>query len=147
MTHDAEMRSLLTEPHRFMSAGPLVLDTLTHQLDGPAGAVELASGPYSILRELMRRPGVVVETGRLIEAAWPDADLEPENAAHAMRMRVRSARRAMEAVGVSGRMLKLKFQIGYFMQGEPRVIRTFTPAQAAAIDRLLPTLPEFQIAA
>jgi DNA-binding response OmpR family regulator len=104
--------------------------------------VDLDLAPYVVLRELMRRPGAVVSQAQLIEASWPDPDLEPARPEDAIRVRICRAREALEQVGAPREQLALRFPRGYSIEGERRVVRSFTPAQAAIVDRLLATHPD-----
>ena len=127
----------------FLSAGPLVLATGSRTLTGPAGTVELDLGPYSVLRELMRRPGDVVPVAWLVDALYPDPDLECEVPERAVVTRVYRAREAMERVGVPGDMLRCRRGDGYVLDaGSPRVVRSYTPEQVALLDRIVATHPD-----
>ena len=120
-----------------LSIGSLSLNVLSRELTGPAGTVRLHRGPYLVLRDLMRRPGIIVSLGQMVETAWPEPDQEPNDPEKAVRMAVRRARDALENVGVPGNRLKLAFQAGYVMQRDPMVVRLLTAEQAAMVDRLL----------
>ena len=126
----------------FLSAGSLVLATGSRTLTGPAGSAELDLGPYSVLRELMRRPGDVVSAAHLIDTAWPDPDLECEVPEKALLMRVSRAKDALERVGVPRSWLRCRRGDGYVLAGEPRVVRSYSPAQAALLDRIVATHPD-----
>lgn len=137
------MASLLTSsPVPYLSAGVLVLDTHTRSLTGPTGSCRLDVAPFIVLRELMRRPGAVISQEQLIEASWPDQDSEPDHPEDAIRARVCRAREALERVGAPREQLALRFPRGYSIEGERRVVRAYTPRQAAALDRLVATHPD-----
>lgn len=121
-----------------------MLDTHAHKLTGPTGEIDLDVAVFVVLRELMRRPGAVVTLARLTEASWPDPDCEPDDVPQALRQRVSRSRAALKRVGVPGSSLRLSFQVGYAIDGAPRVVRALTPAQAAALDALAATHPAFQ---
>ncbi len=131
----------------FLSAGALTLDTGAHALIGPGGSCDLTLGAYAVLRALMERPGVVIEIGQLVAECWPDADLEPGHAEVSVRMRVLRAREAIANVGASGKLLRSVSGVGYRIEGAPRVVRAFTPEQAAAFDQLLATHPDAALVA
>jgi len=131
----------------FLSAGVLTLDTGAHALIGPRGTCDLHLGAYAVLRALMQRPAIVVEIGQLVAECWPDADLEPGHAEVSVRMRVLRARAAIEDVGASGKLLRSVSGVGYRIEGAPRVVRAFTPEQAAAFDQLLATHPDAALVA
>ena len=120
-----------------MSIGSLSLNVLSRELTGPTGTVRLHRGPYLVLRDLMRRPGVIVSVKQMIAAAWPEPDLEPGNPDKAIRMAVRRARDALEEVGVPGKRLSLAFMAGYVMQRDPLVARFMTREQAVLVDQML----------
>ena len=131
-----------------LSAGLLALDTRGFVLFGPHGAsAGLDLGPYLVLRELMRRPGVVVSTSALIEAMWPDVDQEPRDTEHAVRQRVVRARQAVRSVGVPGTALRLIRGAGYSVAAAPAVVLVVTPLQATAIRELVATHPNRAAAA
>ncbi len=131
----------------FLSAGALTLDTGAHALIGPGGSCDLTLGAYAVLRALMQRPGVVIEIGQLVAECWPDADLEPGHAEVSVRMRVLRAREAIANVGASGKLLRSVSGVGYRIEGAPRVVRAFTPEQAAAFDQMLATHPDAALVA
>lgn len=120
-----------------LSIGSLSLNVLSRELTGLAGTVRLHRGPYLVLRDLMRRPGVIVSIEQMITAAWSEPDLEPANPDKAIRMAVRRARDALEQVGVPSKRLALAFMAGYVMQRDPFVVRFLTREQAALVDQLL----------
>lgn len=131
----------------FLSAGVLTLDTGAHALIGPGGSCDLHLGAYAVLRAVMQRPGIVVEIGQLVAECWPDADLEPDHAEVSVRMRVARARAAIESVGASGKLLRSVSGVGYRIEGAPRMVRAFTPEQAAALEELLASHPNAALVA
>ena len=131
----------------FLSAGDLTLDAAARCLIGPDGECELPVGAYVVLRELMKQPGVAVETGALIAAMWPDPDLEPGHAVKLLRTQVCRTRDLVRKVGVAGTLLRAVNGIGYRLDGEARVVRAFTPAQAEALNTLIRSHPNTALAA
>ncbi len=134
-------------PSAFLSAGVLTLDTAAHILSGPAGTRELHGRTYVLLRTLMRQPGQAAPMAQIVEAFWPDPDLQPRKLADAVKGRVLQARHAIAAVGAPRNLLRVVYRGGYLIEGAPRVVRALTPAQAVALDQLLATHPNAALVA
>src|SRR4051812_32570428 len=58
-----------------LEAGPLRLDPATHEVRRGDAAIELSAREFALLEAFMRRPGLVIPQGQLLEAAW-DAGYE-----------------------------------------------------------------------
>ena len=130
-----------------LSAGALQLDVAAMALTGPAGMCTVPHGAFALLRALMERPGQVMTVEQLVKACWPDPEQEPGNAEAAVKTRVLRARDVIEQVGGSGKLLRSIYAAGYTFDGEPRTVRTLTPEQDAALERLLATHPDAALVA
>ena len=130
-----------------LSAGALQLDTAAMALSGPAGTCTVPHGAFTLLRALMERPGQVMTMEQLVKACWPDPEQEPGNAEAAVKTRVLRAREVIEQIGASGKMLRSVYGAGYTIDGEPRTVRTLTPEQDVALERLLATHPDAALVA
>jgi DNA-binding response OmpR family regulator len=98
-----------------LRAGDLTLDTSTGLLIGPTAELQVNRGEFILLRCLMARPGRIYEFASIIEALWPDPDIEPERPEHAVRTRVMKARCCIKYVGGDPELLRSIWGIGYLI--------------------------------
>jgi DNA-binding response OmpR family regulator len=129
-----------------LAAGPLVLDLKTRVLTGPATSTELASSCFGTVRAFMRHAGQIVDTGTLIGELFL-AGLEPKEAEVALRHRIMRVRQMLTKVGMPASCLRNVRGEGYVLDAPEKVVRTFTPAQADILDRLVATHPDQAAAA
>lgn len=66
-----------TQPDSRLSFGNLTLDQTSFQLSSPAGSFRLANKEYQIMELLMRSPGQVIPSERILERIWGyDSEVE-----------------------------------------------------------------------
>jgi two-component system, OmpR family, KDP operon response regulator KdpE len=82
-----------------LRAGPLVLDSLAHEVRVHDRRVELTPREFEILRVLLAHPGRLVTRGRLLRAVWGEAYQQEH---HYLHVHVSQLRRKLAAADPQG---------------------------------------------
>jgi len=98
-----------------LSLGGICLNDRTKTVTADGKPVSLTPTEYSILRLLMRNPGVVYSTKALYEAVWQEAALGSEGA---VAVHIRHLREKIEINPSEPRYLKVVWGQGYKIEGD-----------------------------
>jgi two-component system, OmpR family, KDP operon response regulator KdpE len=91
-------------PDGELRAGPLVLDTLAHEVRLRDRRVDLTPREFEILRVLLSHPGRLVTRGRLLRAVWGEAYQQEH---HYLHVHVSQLRRKLAAADPEGELRTL----------------------------------------
>jgi len=98
--------------------GPLVLDTLRHEVTVGGRRVELTPREFEVLRVLLAHPGRLVTRGRLLRAVWGDAYQREDHYVHVYVSQVRRKLAAADPEGALRRLIVTEPGVGYRVGGE-----------------------------
>ncbi len=100
-----------------LQAGPLVLDTIAHEVRVGATRVDLTPREFEILRVLLAHQGRLVTRGRLLRAVWGEA-YQGEH--HYLHVHVSQLRRRLATADAAGQLRDLIVAepgVGYRVRG------------------------------
>ena len=103
------------EAENELTLGGITLNDRTKEVSVEGRSVSLTPTEYSILRLLMRNPGVVYSTKALYEAVWEEAPFGSEGA---VAVHIRHLREKIEINPSEPRYLKVVWGQGYKMEGK-----------------------------
>ena len=108
-----QLGSRIPETKDELTLGGIVLNDSTKAVSVEGRSVALTPTEYSILRLLMRNPGVVYSTKALYEAVWQEAPFGSEGA---VAVHIRHLREKIEINPSEPRYLKVVWGQGYKME-------------------------------
>jgi two-component system KDP operon response regulator KdpE len=100
-----------------VTIGPLVLDTLRHEVTVDGRRVELTPREFEVLRVLLAHPGRLVTRGRLLRAVWGDAYQGEDHYVHVYVSQVRRKLAAADPAGALRRLIVTEPGVGYRVAG------------------------------
>jgi len=100
-----------------VTIGPLVLDTLRHEVTIEGRRVELTPREFEVLRVLLAHPGRLVTRGRLLRAVWGDAYQGEDHYVHVYVSQVRRKLAAADPAGALRRLIVTEPGVGYRVGG------------------------------
>ena len=107
-----------SDPDGRVAVGPLVLDTLRHEVTVDGRRVELTPREFEVLRVLLAHPGRLVTRGRLLRAVWGDAYRGEDHYVHVYVSQVRRKLAAADPEGTLRRLIVTEPGVGYRVSGE-----------------------------
>ena len=101
-----------------VTAGPLVLDALRHEVTVDGLRVDLTPREFEVLRILLAHPGRLVTRGRLLRAVWGDAYSAEDHYVHVYVSQVRRKLAAADRAGALRTLIVTEPGVGYRVRGE-----------------------------
>jgi two-component system KDP operon response regulator KdpE len=98
--------------------GPLVLDTLRHEVTVGGRRVDLTPREFEVLRVLLGQPGRLVTRGRLLRAVWGEAYRGEDHYVHVYVSQVRRKLATADPDGALRRLIVTEPGVGYRVRGE-----------------------------
>jgi len=96
-----------------LTAGPVVLDTLAHEVTVGGRRADLTPREFEILRVLLANPGRLVTHGRLLRAVWGEAYQGERHYVHVHVSTLRRKLAALDETGVAGTLIVTEPGVGY----------------------------------
>ncbi|HSO29989.1 MAG TPA: response regulator transcription factor [Candidatus Sulfomarinibacteraceae bacterium] len=101
-----------------VTAGPLVLDALRHEVTVDGSRVDLTPREFEVLRVLLAHPGRLVTRGRLLRAVWGDAYRGEDHYVHVYVSQVRRKLAAADPAGALRTLIVTEPGVGYRVRGD-----------------------------
>lgn len=95
--------------------GHLTLDSETHILTAPRGAVRLSHNDYQVMAILLRRGNKITPAGMIISEVWSHPRDEPDYAEHAVRCIIKNLRGFIGLAGMGRHTIKSERGCGYYL--------------------------------
>ncbi len=119
-----------------IAVGDLVLDPESFVVQHAATGAEarITRQQTAILASLIERAGRTVSMEGIARAVWDQR--RPQGWTGSIQAQIHAIRKALVAIGLPGVIVTMG-QAGWRMEGPPRVVRVYTPEQAAIADAAL----------
>jgi two-component system KDP operon response regulator KdpE len=101
-----------------VTVGPLVLNTLRHEVTVDGRRIDLTPREFEVLRVLLAHPGRLVTRGRLLRAVWGDSYQGEDHYVHVYVSQVRRKLAAADPAGALRRLIVTEPGVGYRVGGE-----------------------------
>ncbi len=96
-----------------LTAGPVVLDMLAHEVTVDGRRADLTPREFEILRVLLANPGRLVTHGRLLRAVWGEAYQGERHYVHVHVSTLRRKLAALDTTGVARSLIVTEPGVGY----------------------------------